>query len=134
MYAPTLTKLTKELPYEFSESEKLKLGGQLAGLVHDIETLEAKKKESNNVLNEEIKAKNKRLVELGNNLRQGQEMRMVRCTIERNFINGMGRLVRQDTFEKVETWELTAEERQLRLIPGDDEKDDDTELAEGAAG
>lgn len=123
MYAPNQTSLRKELPYRYSTPEKIKVGERMADLLKEIETLEAQKKQAASEFKDHIDKKMAELKKLGANLQAGEEMRLIECEIRRNFKHGTGRLVRMDTHETVEEWNLTSEEREIELdFQGDGEE------------
>ncbi|MBW1937119.1 MAG: hypothetical protein JRI84_16565, partial [Deltaproteobacteria bacterium] len=53
---------------------------------------------------------------LAQKIRQGSEMRLVKCRVEQDFLTNSVKTYRLDTGELVEERAMTAEERQMMLM------------------
>jgi hypothetical protein len=52
---------------------------------------------------------------LARKVTSGEEVRQVSCTVIKDYDNGIAKLTRDDTFQTVETWKLTASDMQESL-------------------
>ena len=99
-----------------TEKEKIERGQQMARELELCDAAEAEKKEVTDNLSKEIKKHYGAASSIGQVIRQGFEYRPVECEEERDFTNGVVRIIRLDTGAVEEEREMTPEERQASLI------------------
>jgi uncharacterized coiled-coil DUF342 family protein len=107
--------LQKEVRHRFSADEIRDLGEQMAQAVARLENLEDEFQEVKAGFKEKMAGAQKTIKACAAKIRQGFEMRLMECRMERDFAGNAVRLYRQDTGEMVEERAMTIEERQRSL-------------------
>lgn len=108
--------ITRKLPCHLTEEDLLDRGKQLANSEHDYTVVEIQKKAAADEFKRSLDAINSRIQELSTAIRDKIELRDVECTICSNFQTMQKEVVRADTGETVETYEMSESERQGKLL------------------
>jgi hypothetical protein len=112
--------ITKELEYQFTSDEIRNLGISLSQAIEEVEGLEEEKAGFMADLKGRMKEAKDKVKLLAAKIRTGSEMRLIDCRLEKDFMSNAVRTYRIDTDELVEERAMTAEERQLFLLPESD--------------
>ena len=88
---------------------------EIAETLNALQAKEVEKKAVMSQIAAEINDLKGKVHRLGGHIRDGFEMRLMPCTIERNFITKKKHFVSVDTGEVVKTEALTAEDMQLEM-------------------
>jgi hypothetical protein len=109
--------ITKELECLFTQDELRNLGISLANAIGDLEALAQEKAEFMADLKDRLKDARAKVKLMAEKIRTGSEVRLVECRLEKDYLANAVRAYRTDTDEMVEERAMTAEERQLFLMP-----------------
>jgi hypothetical protein len=112
--------ITKELECPFTQDELRNLGLSLANAIGDLEALAQEKAEFMADLKGRLKDAQAKVKLMAEKIRTGSEVRLVECRLEKDYLANAVRTYRTDTGELVEERPMTAEERQLFLVPETD--------------
>ena len=108
--------ISRKLPCSLTDEDILDRGRQLANANHDKAQIEDEKADANRDFTKSINSIAGRITELTNAIRDRVETRDVECYIENDHSRLKRALVRRDTGETVEEYEMTEAERQGSLI------------------
>jgi hypothetical protein len=105
----------KEVKHPFNPQEAGELAQEMAQAVARLEELEDEFGEVKAAFKEKMAKARKTVKSCAVKIRQGFEMRLVECRMEKEFATNAVRLYRLDTGELVEERAMTVEERQRSL-------------------
>jgi hypothetical protein len=105
----------KEVRHPFTPQETGDLAQEMAQAVARLDELEAEFGEVKAAFKEKMAKAKKTVKSCAAKIRQGFEMRLVECRMEKEFATNAVRLYRLDTAELVEERAMTVEERQRSL-------------------
>lgn len=106
----------EEVKYEFTRSELLALGDELARANDEVRELEARKKEATSQISAELKKADGRRFTLAGKIRDRYEMREVQCIAYFGVPRaGMKTIRRADNGEELHQAPMTADEMQAGL-------------------
>lgn len=105
----------RQLPVKLTTDEVAKFSLELARTSQEEAELEEEKKSVVSSFKDRLdRCKFERTV-LARKVTSGEEVRQVSCSVIKDFDNGIAKLTRDDTFQTVETWKLTASDMQESL-------------------
>lgn len=116
--APAIITLNKELRYYFDTGDKLRLGDEMAAAVEQMAEIEEDKKEYMASIKDRLSKVEAVITSNGRKLRQGWELRMIECSMVKDFDTNSVKITRNDTGEVVEERAMTIQERQRELELG----------------
>ena len=109
--------LFKEVRYKFTQEEMKTIAQEMAEAVSRLDNLEEELQEVRAGFKEKMAKAQKTVKQCAAKIRSGWELRTIECRLEKEFATNTVRIYRQDTGELVEERAMTAEERQLALLP-----------------
>lgn len=115
-----MSKVIKDIRVSLTDSEKAKIGGEIAQHVMRAEALEDQKRIVTGDLRSEINDERKAYRTKAKALRDGHEYRPIECEEVPNFDRNEVIVRRVDTGEVIDTRAMTATERQTQLDLGDE--------------
>lgn len=113
-----MEKITKYLKYEFTETEMKEMSANMARATIENRNAADELKAVQAQFKSRIESAKNQADELARKIDQGYEYRNTECRVERDFAAVKVRVYRTDTGEMIESRDMTAKERQLRLDEG----------------
>jgi len=110
--------IKKELRYYFTPDDKLKMGDEMAAAVEQIAEIQEDKAKYMAGIKDRLSKAEGVINSNGRKLRQGWELRMIECSMVKDFETNFVKITRNDTGEVVEERAMTVEERQRELDLG----------------
>lgn len=108
--------IERHVKYIFTDPELLQIGKDLADKSNALQELNGAKKRVTSDFGAKIAAAESEIGILSRNISTGAEYRMVKCSQELNSpVLGKKTIRRNDTFEAIETVDMTQEEMQTTL-------------------
>lgn len=108
--------ITRKLTCILTEDDVLDRGRQLAQTEYDLAAIEREKKAANDEFKKQLDATSGKIVNLSRAIKNGEEERDVVCVVNDNWGNYKKEVVRTDTGEMIESYDMTEAERQRSLI------------------
>ena len=108
-------KTSQRLKCLLTDVELLKAGRDLADAQNELNGLEAELKELQQQIKGKIARSEAQIGEISSMIRSGYTFRMVECEQVKNYSQGTITVFRKDTFEMVETLQMSQEDRQSKL-------------------
>ena len=106
---------TEYLRYPFTEEEKKELAQEMARSQIEAEDYEAQKKAVTADFDGQIKKAKLSASTCARKIRDGYEMRQVRCEVIKDFKKKTITIIRTDTGEEVKTRPMSVQESQMKL-------------------
>lgn len=107
---------TEYLQCILTDKELIEKSRELAKANEDIADVEAKKKDVVADFTAQQKKHEANISILSRIVSTGKEYRNVKCELEKDYKNGLKRLIRLDTFEVIKSEELQQKDRQIAAL------------------